>query len=111
MQQVYSFAQNRWLHCDPCENVCDTPLMYENGWGKLLTYVIAYSHDEVQDVTWRYSSNHQELLSRRNLCSEAELIDAVIKLRNKRQEGFSALRKQYLTRRIVTELTEMMVEK
>ena len=32
--EVFSTAQNKWLHCDPCENACDTPLMYEHGWGE-----------------------------------------------------------------------------
>jgi len=46
--EVFSTAKNRWLHCDPCENKCDTPLLYERGWGKEIAYVIAVSHDDIQ---------------------------------------------------------------
>lgn len=63
--EVYSQSQRRWLHIDCCEGKMDTPLMYEKGWGKKLTYVFAFSKDEALDVTWRYTSNQQELLKRR----------------------------------------------
>ncbi|XP_055659866.1 peptide-N(4)-(N-acetyl-beta-glucosaminyl)asparagine amidase isoform X1 [Falco peregrinus] len=85
--EVYSSSQKRWLHCDPCENVCDKPLLYETGWGKKLSYVIAFSKDEVVDVTWRYSCKHQEVLSRRTALSEATLRETINALnRTKRKE-------------------------
>ena len=46
--EIYSEAQQRWLHCDACENTCDKPLIYEAGWGKKLSYIIAFSHEQVR---------------------------------------------------------------
>uniref|UniRef100_A0A8C8JB00 Peptide-N(4)-(N-acetyl-beta-glucosaminyl)asparagine amidase n=1 Tax=Oncorhynchus tshawytscha TaxID=74940 RepID=A0A8C8JB00_ONCTS len=72
--EVYSASQHRWLHCDSCENACDKPLLYEIGWGKKLDYVLAFSKDQVVDVTWRYSCYHPEVLSRRNKVQEPWLL-------------------------------------
>lgn len=109
--EVYSIAQKRWLHCDPCENTCDNPLIYECGWGTNLSYVLAYSHEEVQDVTWRYSADHAKMLANRNKCSEHELIQTLITLRANRQRQLSEARRNYLTRRCLLELAELMFEK
>ena len=45
--EVYSEGQHRWIHFDSCEGICDKPLIYENGWGKNLTYIVAFSVEEV----------------------------------------------------------------
>ncbi|KAK7864696.1 hypothetical protein R5R35_010953 [Gryllus longicercus] len=106
--EVFSVSQDRWLHCDPCENVCDRPLMYEEGWGKKLSYVIAYSYDDIQDVTWRYSRKHADVLSRRQECTEVQLLEKLVSIRQERQQYLSKARKQYTTRRLVKELVEFM---
>ncbi|XP_012290984.1 peptide-N(4)-(N-acetyl-beta-glucosaminyl)asparagine amidase isoform X2 [Aotus nancymaae] len=84
--EVYSPSQKRWLHCDACEDVCDKPLLYEIGWGKKLSYVIAFSKDEVVDVTWRYSCKHEEVIARRTKVKEALLRETINGLNKQRKE-------------------------
>ncbi|XP_033068712.1 peptide-N(4)-(N-acetyl-beta-glucosaminyl)asparagine amidase isoform X2 [Trachypithecus francoisi] len=84
--EVYSPSQQRWLHCDACEDVCDKPLLYEIGWGKKLSYVIAFSKDEVVDVTWRYSCKHEEVIARRTKVKEALLRETINGLNQQRKE-------------------------
>ncbi|XP_050498889.1 peptide-N(4)-(N-acetyl-beta-glucosaminyl)asparagine amidase isoform X1 [Diabrotica virgifera virgifera] len=109
--EVYSIAQKRWLHCDPCENICDTPLIYESGWKKKISYVMAYSAENVQDVTWRYSSKHKEVCKRRKKCTEEQLLSAILKIREKLQKNLPQSRKSYLVRRTLLELVEFLHEK
>ncbi|XP_046997587.1 peptide-N(4)-(N-acetyl-beta-glucosaminyl)asparagine amidase isoform X1 [Schistocerca americana] len=106
--EVFSVSQQRWIHCDPCENAYDKPLMYEVGWKKNLSYVIAFSYDDVQDVTWRYTCNFNSVLRRRNLCSEQQLLDIMFAIREKRQRDLSLARKEYLKKRMLKELVEFL---
>ena len=53
--EVWSMRQQRWLHADSCEGLIDRPNMYEQGWGKKLSYVIGATNDSVADVTKRYT--------------------------------------------------------
>jgi len=53
-----ALVDGKWVHMDPCENAYDTPLVYERGWGKKLTYCFAYGPFEIVDVTKRYVLNH-----------------------------------------------------
>ncbi|KAL5004691.1 hypothetical protein ScPMuIL_018147 [Solemya velum] len=109
--EVYSSFQKRWLHCDPCENVCDKPLLYEKGWGKKLSYIIAFSREEVLDVTWRYSCKHKEILGRRNKCRESWLVDTIFQMNSEKQLALSASRKQVLLQRLIVELVEFVTPK
>uniref|UniRef100_A0A8D0H0Y6 Peptide-N(4)-(N-acetyl-beta-glucosaminyl)asparagine amidase n=1 Tax=Sphenodon punctatus TaxID=8508 RepID=A0A8D0H0Y6_SPHPU len=106
--EVYSSSQQRWLHCDPCEDVCDKPLLYEVGWEKKLSYIIAFSKDEVVDVTWRYSCKHKDVLSRRTRIKEALLRETINNLNKLRQQSLSESRKKELLHRIIVELVEFI---
>lgn len=68
--EVYINAYERWVHMDSCENAFDTPLVYERGWGKKLTYCISFARDEVVDVTKRYILNTSLNRMRRTLVPE-----------------------------------------
>lgn len=65
--------QDKWLHCDPCEDACDKPRMYEAGWGKKLNYIFAFATHGVADVIWRYSGQREETLGRRDQVPESWL--------------------------------------
>uniref|UniRef100_A0A7N6AQW3 Peptide-N(4)-(N-acetyl-beta-glucosaminyl)asparagine amidase n=1 Tax=Anabas testudineus TaxID=64144 RepID=A0A7N6AQW3_ANATE len=109
--EIYSASQRRWLHCDSCENTCDKPLLYEVGWGKKLAYVLAFSKDQVVDVTWRYSCNHPEVLSRRTRVQEAWLLQTINGLNTSRQQSLSPERRKKLTERLLVELVEFISPK
>lgn len=52
-QQIWIPAKSRWVHTDPCENKFDKPMMYEQGWNKRLSYIVAFDADGGIDVTRR----------------------------------------------------------
>lgn len=108
--EIWSIREQRWIHVDPCEDIMDRPLMYEKGWKKKLTYVIAFSKDEVQDVTWRYTRDLSGVLKRRKLCSETKLLQFIESLNKYRQSSpnYNASRKQYITKRKLMELVELL---
>ncbi|PIA37637.1 hypothetical protein AQUCO_03000293v1 [Aquilegia coerulea] len=75
--ECYSHHLGRWMHLDPCEAIYDNPLLYEKGWNKKLSYVIAFAKDGVHDVTKRYTRNWPEVLSRRDITTES-VVSAVL---------------------------------
>lgn len=86
--EYYSTTEKRWIHLDPCEQAYDSPLMYEVGWGKKLTFVFGFPcksnnnnylhHDDadgnrggvvgvvaVVDVSKRYTRDYVGMVQRR----------------------------------------------
>lgn len=108
--EIWSASSKKWIHLDPCENVIDKPLMYERGWTKKLTYIIAYSKDEVQDVTWRYTRDQEAVMKRRKICSERSLIQFLQSLTDQRQNSpsYSRARRDYVVKRSLFELADML---
>jgi peptide-N4-(N-acetyl-beta-glucosaminyl)asparagine amidase len=109
--EVYSASQKRWLHADPCENALDKPLIYEHGWKKSLSYIIAFSRNECVDVTWRYSTKHQEVLKRRTGCDEIWLVEHTNELSRRRQAALSKSERDFLQQRRVGEVVEFLSPK
>ncbi|CAM6087317.1 unnamed protein product [Calypogeia fissa] len=78
--ECYLPGVGRWVHTDPCDGVIDEPLLYEQGWKKKLSYIIALSHNGVRDVTKRYTRQWSDVLRRRNLLSEVETEELLMML-------------------------------
>ncbi|PAA83089.1 hypothetical protein BOX15_Mlig004657g2, partial [Macrostomum lignano] len=108
--EVFSELEQRWLHVDPCENLIDAPLVYESGWKKSLSFVFAMSHEELVDVSWRYSAEHKQLLTRRRV-NEIWLDQVVDCLERTLQNDYLHLgteRKRLLRLRRVREIVEFL---
>lgn len=109
--EIYSENQKRWIHIDPSDNVIDAPLMYQHGWKRTIDYVFAFSREDIQDVTWRYTSNHKSAKRLRQKCSEDELQRAIIQIRQKRQSILSEIERKESSYLTLSELIELMIER
>eukprot|EP00891_Asterochloris_glomerata_P000523 jgi/Astpho2/523/e_gw1.00011.216.1_t len=103
--EYYSDAQQRWIHLDPCEAAYDQPLLYEEGWGKQLNYVMAFHRMGVVDVTRRYSK--QDLSSRRTQIPETQLHTACRQLTERLRRGIPSGNVAALRQRDIEEQDEL----
>jgi peptide-N4-(N-acetyl-beta-glucosaminyl)asparagine amidase len=106
--EVYNEHEDRWIHVDSCERSLDSPLLYETGWGKKLTYCIALHKYEIQDVTWRYVSDLRAALTRRDQCSESWLSDFIVKVNNHLRQKLPNDEKHRLLHRSARELIDLL---
>ena len=101
--EVWSRQQKRWLHADPCEASCDAPLTYERGWGKKLSYVLAFRAHEAVDVTRRYAASWEVTRTRRMSVPEAWLSSHIATLNASAQAMLPPAARQELKVRAMRE--------
>lgn len=85
--------------------------MYQHGWKRNVDYIMAFSHEDIQDVTWRYTNNHAQTRQIRSRCTEPDLLKTIVLLREKRQQKCTPARKKYLKIRNLREVIELMVQR
>ncbi|ETL81605.1 hypothetical protein L917_18092 [Phytophthora nicotianae] len=106
--EVYSEHFKRWLHCDSCEDQLDCPLTYEVGWGKSLSYIFSFAHDEVADTARRYTQNWAEMRARRQDVSETWLQTTISQINQSLRERQTPERVAILTARAQSEREELL---
>ena len=110
--EVWSDRRGSWIHADACEGKIDEPSMYEHGWGKKLSYIIALSSEgggQVADVTGRYSRKIPSIdmqARRREVTPSEEVGDMIIAQINaslRSRSNLSKARQDELDRRCAEE--------
>ena len=100
-----------WVMADSCEGLIDKAAMYEDGWGKKLSYQLGVTIDSVMDVSPRYTRqwlNPEYQERRRQICSSESTGEMLIaQCRGILRQGLSKTRFDDLDRRTNVEQTHL----
>ena len=80
--EFYNEEEKRWIHVDSCEEAYDTPLVYEQGWKRVMTFITAASVEEIADVTPRYVKDWNVIKERRSERMENKLKAVINNMNN-----------------------------
>ena len=84
------------MHCDSCEPLYDSPLVYESGWGKQLSFIFALESTQVVDVIKRYSRKDQVLQTRNREIPEFLLSHCISSINSRIRSRLPILQQQIL---------------
>ena len=108
--EIYIPSLKKYVHTDPCENAFNTPLVYEQGWGKQLNYIFAFGVYQVLDVTLRYTRDPMGVYGRRKDVQESWLREVIEQLNNDMRKTLSAQYREELKGDDGKEWEEMVSE-
>ena len=74
---------------DSCEEAYDTPLVYEQGWGRVMTFILGMSDDGLVEVTPRYIKDWKIVSERRSEKMEIKLAQILEDVNRKMSVGIS----------------------
>ena len=104
--EFYNEEEKRWIHVDSCEEAYDTPLVYEQGWGRVMTFIVAASEEEIVDVTPRYVKDWRIVKERRSDIMENTLKAIIRNMNNNLYMKLSEEEKIKLNERRIKEKEE-----
>jgi peptide-N4-(N-acetyl-beta-glucosaminyl)asparagine amidase len=87
--EFYNEEEKRWIHIDSCEEAYDTPLVYEQGWGRVMTFILGMSDDGLVEVTPRYVKDWKIVNERRSPKMITKLQNILDEVNKKITNGYS----------------------
>ena len=87
--EFYNEEEKRWVHIDSCEEAYDTPLVYEQGWGRVMTFILGMSDDGLVEVTPRYVKDWKIVNERRSPKMITKLQNILDEVNKKITSGYS----------------------